>query len=103
MNDVKVFKLVDGSFVVGKEGEEEIIDAIEVVIQPSATGLSVAFAPYMFPFNKELTGIHIDLCDVLCSLPADEQMLAQYTQATTGITITSQMPPKGSGLSLVKP
>jgi hypothetical protein len=45
----------------------------------------------------------IDLCNVMCAVPSDEQLIAQYIQATTGIIVTNQMPPKGTGLKLVSP
>jgi hypothetical protein len=103
MEDIKVFELVTGRFVIGKEGEESIEDAIEVMIQENERGIGCGFSPYMFPFNRSMTGMFIDLCNVMCAVPADEQLIAQYIQATTGIIVTNQMPPKGTGLKLVSP
>lgn len=107
MNNIKVYKLVDGSFVVGSENEDAgiIEDAIEVIIQPSPTGLSIALSPYMFPFNQEMTGMTVDLCNVLGEVDADENMTAQYTKVTTGIEVVQSLPAGSSkgGLKLVHP
>ena len=100
--EVKIFKLVDGSLVIGLEGETEILDVVEVYVHPTERGLSINLSPFMYPFNQSMTGKNLPLTKTISSCVADDQLRAEYTKATTGIVVAQSMP-SGSNLKLVTP
>lgn len=87
-NEIKIFKLVDGSFTVGKvdRNEEFIEDVIDIAIRATETGgITASIMPCMFPFNNEMTGISMKFSRVMCWVDCPKDIENQYIQATTGI------------------
>lgn len=88
MNNIFIFKLVDGSFIVGKlNKDDEIVEALEIMIMPSQMGqMNMAMVPLMYPFNNKIENdIIIDKNKILLSMEANEDIISKYIEATVGI------------------
>jgi hypothetical protein len=91
---VKVCKLVNGEFVVATVHEEEATDVISLAMgrNPENGGISINFAPFMYPFNDKFSGKTIKTSMILCTQEPDKQMYDNYITATTGIIPATSVP-----------
>ncbi len=88
MNDIKIFKLVDGTFIIGKlNKDEKIEDGIEMMMVPGQMSqMSMAMVPLMYPFNQHIENdILIDSNKVIMNMDAPDDIISKYIEATTGI------------------
>lgn len=103
---IKIFKMVNGDFVIGKlSADEWIIDAVQLTIQPNgSSGIGIGLMPMMFPFDSEMTGHHIKCNKSMLEMNAPSEVESQYITATTGILTANKLPDdiKKSGLTLIK-
>jgi hypothetical protein len=85
---MKVCKLVDGSFIVGKQNKEgDIIEAVELISIPDRTGgMGMAIVPLMYPFNTDITNnLTINSRDIIVCMEANDELVSKYVEATIGI------------------
>lgn len=74
-------------------GEFIVKQPVQVVMQPSADGMSVGFAPFL-QFSAEFTtGIKINKQDILCETTPVVELLNQYNNLFgSGIQIATTIP-----------
>ena len=66
---------------------------VQVVMQPSKEGTSMAFVPFLMFADEFETGIEFKKEDILCGLTPMIDLLNQYNQTFgTGIQIATAMP-----------
>lgn len=88
MENVKICKLVDGSFVIGKISKDgELLKAVEVMIGPGRTGgMVINLVPLMYPINMQIDhDLVIGKSKILIEKDADDEMISNYIEVTTGI------------------
>lgn len=95
--EIKLCKLVDGTYAVGKiTSEGNLVEAVEMLVMPNPTSnsIGIAMVPLMYPINPELENdIVISASKILMSIKPNEDILAKYTEVTTGIITPSLVMP----------
>lgn len=95
---IKLYRLVDGTQVVGKEEKHYIKDVLQVTMtqkydqsnQPS--GIEIGLVPLLFPFQEEHKGTDIDKAFSISSIDCPNAILNIYLQATSNATQNIQLP-----------
>ena len=90
---VKVCKLVNGEFVIATVHEEEATDVISLAMSRTPEGgISINFAPFMYPFNEKFSGKNIKSNMILATEEPAKDLYDNYITATTGIVPASSVP-----------
>jgi hypothetical protein len=89
--DTKAFKLVTGEELIGKVknfdgGTLTIEDPRILMVQPGPQGVSVAFAPLLIS-AREQTVAMLKESAVVAESKLDDEMLKEYTRATSNIQL----------------
>lgn len=97
MDNIKLCKLVDGTFAVGKLTEDDfLVDAVEMLVIPNnmTNSVGIAMVPLMYPMNPDIsTNIVISSNKILMYINANEDIVAKYREVTTGIVTPSLVLP----------
>jgi hypothetical protein len=103
---IKICKLANNEYVIATVDEDYATNVISLALSRTAEGgISVNFAPFMFPFNEKFTGKNIKASAVICTEEPSQELYESYVQATTGIipatTVPEELKKKGK-LELIK-
>lgn len=94
---IRMFKLVTGENVIGKDLTEDsggfdtdtLHEVATVQIVPQQNGMSVALVPYNFPFAREMKD-KVAKCHIISEIKdIPEELLNKYVEATSGIAIVT--------------
>lgn len=89
-------QLVNGGFVVGKEATDFLTDVVQAFITDDGTGTpNVQIAPMMYPFNVEMTGMHVKWKDVVCQMdcpPMLEKSYLKSLEPVSNLVMASEIP-----------
>jgi hypothetical protein len=97
MTDIKIYRLITGETVIGKDDGEEIKDAYMMrLVQKSETEVQTIMTPYFAPLSDKK--VNIKLSSVLTSVEVNEEISQKYQQVTSNIIIPnsnsiSKLPP----------
>jgi|GEM_PF-3850348 len=89
---IKLGKLMSGETIVGRlnndETELENCLLLQAMPAPDGQGLRIGIAPFWSPFSDDKA--NIELNKLICSpIDANEQLIGQYMQITSGITMAT--------------
>jgi hypothetical protein len=86
---IKLYRLADGTQIVGKEESHYIKDALQVTLtQEENNGekaLMIGLVPLLYPFQTAHKGTDIDRSHILCSIDCPNEILNVYMQATSAL------------------
>lgn len=103
---VKICKLANNEYVIAAVNENDATDVISLALSRTAEGgISINFAPFMFPFNEKFTGKTVKSSVIIATEDPNQELYESYVQATTGIIPATTVPEnlkKGAKLELIK-
>jgi hypothetical protein len=89
--ELRLFKLVDGSIVIGNQAFSTITDTLQLHLVDDELGTGVSITPLLFPFNEEKRGCTIGTGTVITSMPCPPDLADAYFQELTGIIPATQL------------
>ena len=85
MADLKIFRLVDGSLIVGYQNFSVIEKALKLEFIADEHGVSYLLASLLFPFEEKSEPRNISAGHVVTSMDCPKGVRNTYIQETTGI------------------
>jgi len=92
MEDLKLFKLVDGSFVVGSQNFSQINNTLKVNIMEDDEGFGITLTSLLYPFEENRQGCTISTGHVIVSMDCPADLKDVYNQEYSGIIPATQLP-----------
>ena len=82
---IKLIRLTDGSFAIGKEESNLFKDVLQVSLTPEKDGIKIGVVPMLYPLVTNHTGMSVDKKFVVCVEDCPNNLLNIYMQATSTI------------------
>ena len=89
--DIYLGKLLNGMTIIGylDINNNKLNKCVTVQMKQSQQNINIALLPVFFGLSSELVDISLD--KILCTIPADTEIKAEYLKATSGIEIVSDL------------